>query len=102
LPELHLKNSNTHNFLSIGPKDTNFILPQSLLRGASLQKVFKNPKFIALIRAYPKTAKAKIWPLRTSGIKVLGVFFINLPQNSTYSKHGGLCKLGVFFSTSNH
>jgi hypothetical protein len=35
--------------------------------------------------------------------KNLRVFFLSkLPQNSPYSKQGGLYKLGVFFSTSNY
>jgi hypothetical protein len=34
--------------------------------------------------------------------KVLGVFFIKLPQNNPYSKQDRLCKIEVSFSTSNH
>jgi hypothetical protein len=34
------------------------------------KKFQKIRKFIALVGAYPKTAKAKIWPLRTLGVKM--------------------------------
>jgi hypothetical protein len=44
LPKLLLKFSNTHNFWSVGPKIMKIVPPQSLFRGACLQKVSKNLK----------------------------------------------------------
>jgi hypothetical protein len=58
LPELSLKTSNTHNFLSVGPKNTKFVLPRSLLRGASSQKVSKEPKIYCIHSSLPKNTKA--------------------------------------------
>jgi hypothetical protein len=57
LPELHLKTINTHNFWPVGPKNTKFILPRSLLQDTSLQKKKKIIKFTA---ACPKQQQAKI------------------------------------------
>jgi hypothetical protein len=44
LPRLLLKTSNTHTFLSVGPKIMKFVLTQSLWQDASSQKVSKNLK----------------------------------------------------------
>jgi hypothetical protein len=41
----------------VGPKNTKFILPQSLLQGASSQKVSKNQKNYCIHRSLPKSAK---------------------------------------------
>jgi hypothetical protein len=41
----------------VGPKNTKFILPQSLLRGASSQKVSKNPKIYCTPRSLPESTK---------------------------------------------
>jgi hypothetical protein len=71
MPELHLKTSNTHNFLSIGPKNTTFILPQRLLHSASLQKVSKNQKNYCTCRSLPKSAKTNFRVDYPLGIKVL-------------------------------
>jgi hypothetical protein len=38
LPRFLLKTSNIHNFLSVGPKNMKYVLPQNLLRGAFSQK----------------------------------------------------------------
>jgi hypothetical protein len=57
LPELHLKTSNTHNFWSVCPKNTKFILPRSLLQSLASQKVSKIQKFIALVGACPNQSK---------------------------------------------
>jgi hypothetical protein len=69
LPELHLKTSNTHNFWSVGPKNTIIVLPQNLFQGASSQKVSKNPKIYCIYNSLSKNEKSHFGSLnRTLGV----------------------------------
>jgi hypothetical protein len=68
LLELHLKTSNTHNFWSVGPKNTIFVLPRSLFQGTSSQKVSKNPKIHCIYSSLSKIEKSRFGSLRTLGI----------------------------------
>jgi hypothetical protein len=95
LPELHLKTSNTHNFWSLGPKNTKFILPRSVLHSPPSQKVSKNPKIYCTCRSLPKSAKTSFRADCPLGVKALcknsSIISLNLallcqPQLATTAK----------------
>jgi hypothetical protein len=64
VPILLLKTSNTHNFWSVGPKNSIFLFPRSLLRDASSQKVSKNLK---IMWAHVTLTKIGLSAVRTFG-----------------------------------
>jgi hypothetical protein len=84
LPKLHLKTSNTHNFWSIGPKNTIFVLPQSFFQGASSQKVSKNPKIYCIYNSLSKNELSHFGSLRTLGVNS-NIYSYRMPSNSLMS-----------------
>jgi hypothetical protein len=61
--------SNTHNFWAVGPKNTFFVLLQSLFQCASSQKNPKNPKIYCIYSSLPKNAKSHFGYLSPLGVK---------------------------------
>jgi hypothetical protein len=64
-----LKTSNIHNFWFVSPKNMKFVLPQSLLQGASSQTSFKRSIFFWDQVMLPKTALSAIQTFSPLGIK---------------------------------
>jgi hypothetical protein len=55
-----------------------FVLLRSLWRGASSQKVSKNPKIYCIHSSLPKNAKSRFGFLGLLGVNVLWIIFVGL------------------------
>jgi hypothetical protein len=76
LPKLLLKTSNIHNFWSLGSKIMKFILTQSLLQDACLQKVSKNLKIKWGQVTVPKTGLVTLSTFSPLGVNVKTQLYI--------------------------